>query len=215
MTHRRLGRISFDDALSMQERAIDEFRATGESLPLILSLEHDHVITCGRSTNRENLLFAEDEYRNRGIDLSYTDRGGDVTYHGPGQIVIYPILSLRSLNLRAGEYIRGLEECMIRTCSDWGVDAFRRDRYPGCWTEAGKIGAVGASIKSGGITKHGLSFNVSTDLSFFDLIVPCGITKHRMVRLTDLTDGPVDIEDVEMRLVEHLIDILGLRESDK
>jgi lipoyl(octanoyl) transferase len=208
--HRRLGRISFDDALAIQERIIDQFRATGKGLPVILSLEHEHVVTCGRSTDTSNLLLSWEEYQKRGIEVRFIDRGGDVTYHGPGQVVVYPLVSIRSLNLRAGEYIRCLEECMIRMCADWGVKSFRRERYPGCWTDEGKIGAVGASIKSGGITKHGLSFNVTTDLSFFDLIVPCGITKYRMVRLADLADRQVDIEDVEMRLVLHLANILGL-----
>lgn len=211
--HRRLGRISFDDALAIQEHTIDRFRESGTGLPLILSLEHEPVVTCGRSTNTSNLLLSWEEYQKRGIDVRFIDRGGDVTYHGPGQVVVYPLLSLRSLNLRAGEYIRCLEECMMRTCTDWGVKAFRHQRYPGCWTEAGKIGAVGASIKSGGITKHGLSFNVSTDLSYFDHIVPCGITKHKMVRLADLTDEKVDMGDVELRLVANLVDILGLEET--
>ena len=211
--HRRLGRISFDDALAIQERTIDKFHKSGTGLPLILSLEHEHVITCGRSTDTKNLLMSWEEYQKRGIDLRFIDRGGDVTYHGPGQVVVYPHVSLRSLGLRAGEYIRVLEECMIQTCADRGVKAFRRDRHPGCWTDAGKIGAVGASIKSGGITKHGLSFNVSTDLSFFDLIVPCGIINHRVVRLADLTDKQVDMGDVELRLVANLVNILGLPES--
>ena len=209
--HRPLGRISFDDALSLQERAIDDFRATGPGLPVVFSLEHSHVITCGRSTDMSNLLLSPDEYEKRGIDLRYIDRGGDVTYHGPGQVVLYPIILLREHNLRAGEYVRILEETMMRTCMDWGVRAHRRDGYPGCWTGEGKIGAVGTAVKSGGITKHGLSFNVSTDLDYFKLIVPCGIVGHKIVRLADLLDRPPSLRDVEMRLVGHFADLLGLK----
>ncbi len=212
--HQRLGRISFDAALKLQQEAIDRYRETGEGLPIIFSLEHEPVITCGRSTDRDNLLLSEEEYRERGIDLRTIDRGGDVTYHGPGQVVVYPILDLRRLGLRAGEYVSMLEEAMIRTCADYGVRAFRRKRYPGCWTEKGKIGAIGAAIKSGGITKHGLAFNVHTDLHMFRLIVPCGITDANVVRLADLNDKDVRPEDVEMLLVGHLAQLLGLQPSN-
>jgi len=208
--HLRLGRISFDDALRLQEEAIVNFRATGEGLPVIFSLEHEPVITCGRSTDPANLLLSPDQYQKRGIDLRHIDRGGDVTYHGPGQVVVYPILHLRRHGLRAGDFVRILEESMIRTCADWDVQAHRKPGYPGCWTQAGKIGAVGTAIKAGGITKHGLSFNVHTDLENFRLIVPCGIAGHSVVNLADLADRSVGQDEVETRLVGHLADLLGL-----
>lgn len=204
----RLGLISFDDALKLQEEAIAKYRETGEGLPLIFSLEHNPVITCGRSTDRSNLLLSEDEYRSRGIEVRKADRGGDVTYHGPGQVVVYPIVDLRSHGLRPGEYVRLLEEAMIRTCADYGVAAFRRPGFPGCWTKAGKIGATGTSVKSGGITKHGLAFNVRPDKSHFALIVPCGISKFPVARLDDLTGKTLDIAEVEERLVGHVVEQL-------
>ncbi len=210
VSHRKLGRISFDDALGLQEEAIDHYRETGEGLPVIFSLEHEPVITCGRTTDSKNLLLSEDEYQNRGIALRKIDRGGDVTFHGPGQVVVYPILDLRKHHLRVGEYIRLLEDAMIRTCRDWDIEAFRRDGFPGCWTEKGKIGAIGASVKSGGITKHGLSFNVSTDLDYFKLIVPCGIVDFPVVRLADLTDCRVSQDEAEQRIVERIAKLLGI-----
>ncbi len=206
---KKLGRISFDDALAIQEELIEAYRRTGDGLPVIFSLEHDPVITCGRSTQDSNLLLTGDEYEKEGIAVRRIDRGGDVTYHGPGQVVVYPIIALRSHGLRAGEYVHLLEEAMILTCADYGIDAFRRAGFPGCWTEHGKIGAVGTAIKAGGITKHGLSFNVSTSLDHFKLIVPCGITDFPVVRLVDLVENEPDFEIAENILVQHVIDLLS------
>jgi len=208
--HRPLGRISFDDALRFQEDAIQHYRSTGQGLPVIFSLEHDPVVTCGRSTDSKNLLLSEDEYRSRGIALRKIDRGGDVTFHGPGQVVVYPIVALRDHGLRAGDFVRILEDAMVQTCAEFGVQAYRRERWPGCWTDEGKIGATGAAVKAGGITKHGLAFNVSVDLGYFDLIVPCGISDHPVVRLVDLVDGPVDQKRVEMGIVRRIAEGLGI-----
>ncbi len=208
--HERCGRISFDDALVLQERAIETYRESGAGLPVIFSLEHDPVITCGRSTNSESLLLTPGEYNERGIDLRDIDRGGDVTFHGLGQVVAYPILALKELGLRAGEYIRLLENTMIVTCAEYGVQAYTRERYRGCWTDRGKIGAVGAAVKSGGITKHGLAFNVDVDLDFFNLIVPCGIGDNPVTRLVDLAENAVEFSEVEDSIVKNISRLLGL-----
>ena len=205
----KLGRISFDDALRIQEDAIVRYRRTGDGLPVVYSLEHDPVITCGRSTHDSNLLLSEAEYEKLGIQVRKIDRGGDVTYHGPGQVVVYPVVALRSHNLRVGEYVRLLEESMIRTCADYGIKAFRRTGFPGCWTDNGKIGAVGTAVKSGGITKHGLSFNVSTNLDHFKLIVPCGIADFPVVRLADLLETAPDVEAVAENIVSHILQKLS------
>jgi len=208
--HHDLGQISFDGALELQERAIEEYREKSTGLPVIFSLEHNPVITCGRSTETSNLLLTEDGYREHGIDVRVIDRGGDVTYHGPGQAVIYPIIALRQHKLRAGEYVALLEEAMIRTCSDYGVNAYRRVGFPGCWTDRGKIGAIGTAVKAGGITKHGLAFNVSTNLDHFNLIVPCGIMDKPVVRLNDLTDSPAETPEVAEKIVNYIADGLCL-----
>ena len=212
--HEKLGRISFDDALALQEKAIEDYRNNGEGLPVIFSLEHDPVITCGRSTSDENLLLTPEEYEERGIQVRKIDRGGDVTFHGPGQVVVYPILALRELNLRAGEYVRVLENSMIKTCSEYGVTAFVRTGYPGCWTEDGKIGAIGTAVKAGGLTKHGLAFNVDVDLSYFDLIIPCGITGGKVANLSNLTPDGIVFEDVETSIVRNICELTGLTLSD-
>jgi lipoyl(octanoyl) transferase len=206
----RLGHISYDNALKRQEETINRYRISGEGLPVIFSLEHSPVVTCGRSTNYSNLLLSEPEYSKLGIDLRKTDRGGDVTYHGPGQVVVYPIVDLRKLSLRPGEYVTLLENAMIATCHDYGVQACHRDGMHGCWTDAGKIGATGTAVKSGGITKHGIAFNVRPDLSHFSLIVPCGISKYPVARLDDLIEKPADLDEVETRLVDHIALLLRL-----
>jgi lipoate-protein ligase B len=211
MRHRRLGRISFDIALVLQERFITRYRETGEGLPIVFSLEHEPVITCGRSTNPSNLLLSAEEYERRGIAVRSIDRGGDVTYHGPGQVVVYPIIVLRRHGLRATEYIELLEEAMIRTCADFGVRAFRKPRYRGCWTDAGKIGAVGVAVKAGGITKHGIAFNVEPNIEHFKLIVPCGISDSPVVTLSGIKKGGISQDEVETRLVGHVARLLGLR----
>jgi len=208
--HLRLGQISFDDALSLQEEAIFRFRESGDGLPVIFSLEHKPVITCGRSTELSNLLLSSDEYKKRGVDVRTIDRGGDVTFHGPGQVVVYPIISLRKHNLRPGEYIRILEEAMIRTCAKFGVEAYRKERFPGCWTDKGKVGAIGTAVKSGGITKHGLALNVDTDLDYCDMIIPCGISDKDVVRLSDLTNAEINCEIVELEVVKNIAELLKI-----
>ena len=210
LPHRRLGRISFDDALSIQESYIDTWRANGSGLPVIFSLEHDPVITCGRTTNPSNLLLTRDEYEILGIQVREIDRGGDVTYHGPGQLVVYPLILLRRHDLRVTDYVRLLEEAMIRTCADWDIDAFRRPRHRGCWTESGKIGAIGIAVKAGGITKHGIAFNVDPNFEHFDLIVPCGIEDSPVVSLSNLMVATPDTAVVEKRLVQHIADLLEM-----
>ena len=219
MKHVRLGRIAFDDALKIQEAAIESYRKkksdTGtvadRDFPVIFTLEHEPVITCGRSTRTDNLLLTEDEYSRRGIDVRKIDRGGDVTWHGPGQVVVYPIVALREHGLRASEWVSLLEEAMILTCKKWGVGAFRRTGLRGCFTEKGKIGAVGTAVKAGGITKHGIAFNVCPDLENFSLIVPCGITGYPVTRLIDNVESAPGIEEVAGILVSHISNLLGFQ----
>jgi lipoate-protein ligase B len=208
--HHRLGRILFDDALAMQEKAIDEYRRTGSGLPVIFSLEHEPVITCGRSTSMENLLLSPEEYEDRGIQVRHIDRGGDVTFHGPGQVVVYPVVNLLEFNLRAGEYVRVLEKSMVQAGEKFGVKAFTKNKYPGCWTDKGKIGAIGVSVKAGGITKHGLAFNVDVDLEYFKLIIPCGISGYPVTRLCDLVSEKISFNDVETVIVGNISNLLGL-----
>ena len=198
---RRLGRVRYTDALDLQARLVRERRA-GAIPDTLLLLEHDPVFTLGRNARRENLLLSAEALRERGFDVFETGRGGDVTYHGPGQIVGYPILDLSPDRQDVHRYVRDLEEVMIRTCADYGVEAGRVAGLTGVWVGADKIGAIGVRI-SRWVTSHGFAYNVSTDLAAFDLIVPCGIRGRGVTSLALLLGREVPLAEVEDRLATH------------
>jgi lipoyl(octanoyl) transferase len=198
---RRLGRIGYAEGLDLQARLVEE-RQQQRSADTLLLLEHDPVVTLGRNARRENLLLSEEELRRRGIAVFETGRGGDVTYHGPGQVVGYPILDLAPDRRDVHRYVRDLEEVMIRTCADYGVVAGRVAGLTGTWVGAEKIGAIGVRIARW-VTSHGFAFNVSTDLSPFGLIVPCGIRERGVTSLARLLGRPVDLAEAMDRLAFH------------
>src|SRR5690606_27724096 len=132
-----------------------------------------------------NFLLPEDEIKRRGVEIHRTGRGGDVTFHGPGQLVSYPIIRLRDFGLGARAYVRALEETIIRTLADYGIEGGRRDGYPGVWTAGRKIASIGVAVR-GGVTMHGSALNVNTDLSYFSLIVPCGITDVTVTSMNEI-----------------------------
>jgi len=198
---RRLGRVRYTDALDLQARLVRERRA-GAIPDTLLLLEHDPVFTLGRNARRENLLLSAEALRERGFDVFETGRGGDVTYHGPGQVVGYPILDLSPDRQDVHRYVRDLEEVMIRTCADYGVEAGRVAGLTGVWVGADKIGAIGVRI-SRWVTSHGFAYNVSTDLAAFDLIVPCGIRGRGVTSLALLLGREVPLAEVEDRLATH------------
>jgi lipoyl(octanoyl) transferase len=172
---RELGRIGYGDALELQQELIAA-RKNGLISDYLLLLEHPHVITMGRNGHMENLLAGDEILSRAGISFFPTDRGGDVTYHGPGQLVGYPILDLREWKRDVGAYVRGIEETIIRTLADFGIEAGRIPKLTGVWVDGRKIAAIGVHL-SRWVTSHGFALNVSTDLSYFQYIVPCGLTK--------------------------------------
>ena len=184
-----LGRIDYASALDLQKKLVEARHAQRIGNTLLL-LEHPPVLTLGRNSNRDNVLASDELLARRGVQLHEINRGGDVTYHGPGQLVGYPIFDLRSFTLRLGavEYVRFLEEALIRACGDFGVPAQRIAGRTGVWTIAGgsipekKVAAIGVHIARG-ITSHGFALNVTTDLRDFDLIVPCGISDRTVTSL--------------------------------
>ena len=198
---RRLGRVRYTDALDLQARLVRERRA-GAIPDTLLLLEHDPVFTLGRNARRENLLLSAEALCERGFDVFETGRGGDVTYHGPGQVVGYPILDLSPDRQDVHRYVRDLEEVMIRTCADYGVEAGRVAGLTGVWVGADKIGAIGVRI-SRWVTSHGFAYNVSTDLAAFDLIVPCGIRGRGVTSLALLLGREAPLAEVEDRLATH------------
>jgi lipoyl(octanoyl) transferase len=196
----------------MQRALVEERRA--ERVPdLLLLLQHPAVITLGVKGDggRSNVVATPDRLSELGIAVEETGRGGDVTYHGPGQIVGYPILDLRPDRQDVHRYVRDLEDVMIRTCADYGLAAGRIPGLTGTWigwekTAAEKIGAVGVRI-SRWITSHGFAFNVSTRLDYFQLIVPCGIPDRGVTSLEKATGRTIPIEEVEERMIEHFASV--------
>ncbi len=211
-----LGLISYTDAYALQQR-LAAARKAGAMEDVLLLCEHPHVITLGRNAKRENLLVTENVLRQKGVELQATNRGGDITYHGPGQIVGYPILNLGAIQRDVGWYVRMLEEVMIRASGDFGVAAFRLKGKTGIWVQVGeppeareeKLGAIGVHI-SRWVTTHGFAYNVSTDLRFFDLIIPCGIADRKAISLEKLLLRNISADEVKPRLVQHFAQLFGL-----
>jgi len=192
----------------MQKALVEERRA-GRIGDLLLLLQHPPVITLGvRRSSRANVTASDGVLASRGIEVHDAGRGGDVTYHGPGQIVGYPILDLRPDRCDVHRYVRDLEDVMIRVCADYGVAAGRVDGMSGAWVGSEKIGAIGVRI-SRWITSHGFAFNVNTRLEDFQLIVPCGIADRGVTSLEKLTGHARSIEEVEDRIIRRFAEVFG------
>jgi lipoyl(octanoyl) transferase len=198
---RRLGRVRYADGLALQERLVEQ-RKAGAIPDTLLLLEHEPVFTLGRNARRDNVLWSPDVLKARGFELFETGRGGDVTYHGPGQLVAYPILDLAPDRKDVHRYVRDLEEAMIRLCADYGLAGGRVEGRTGCWLGDDKIGAIGVRV-SRWVTSHGLAFNVSADLGPFGLIVPCGIRDKGVTSLERRLGRRVALTEVMDRLVRH------------
>ena len=196
---RELGRLDYGRALDLQAELVSR-RKQGEIPDQLLLLEHPHVITLGRNGHMENLLATSEVLRSSGIAFHPTDRGGDITYHGPGQLVGYPILDLREWKRDVGAYVRSIEQVLIDLLADFRITAGRIPGCTGVWVDNAKIAAIGVHI-SRWVTSHGFALNVNTDLQYFQYIVPCGLTKPvtSMARL----GARASLEEVSRRLVEH------------
>jgi lipoyl(octanoyl) transferase len=199
--------VPYAEALELQARLVTG-RQQGHIADTLLLLEHDPVFTLGRNARAENVLHSQESLRARGFDLFETGRGGDVTYHGPGQVVGYPILDLSPDRCDVHRYVRDLEEVMIRACADHGVVAQRVPGMTGAWVGEEKIGAIGVRIARW-VTSHGFALNVATDLAPFDLIVPCGLRGRGVTSLERLLGRSVPLAEVEDRLATHLAAVLG------
>jgi lipoyl(octanoyl) transferase len=172
---RELGRVDYAGALAMQREAVAA-RKAGAAPDRLLLLEHPHSITLGRNGKMENILAGAEALESAGISFHPIDRGGDVTYHGPGQLVGYPILDLREWKRDVGAYVRALEQTLIDALADFGIEGYRVPKLTGVWTAHGKIAAIGVHL-SQWVTSHGFALNVSTNLDYFRYIVPCGLPK--------------------------------------
>jgi lipoyl(octanoyl) transferase len=206
------GSIGYAEAWALQKR-VAAARKAGAIEDVLLLCEHPHVITQGRNGKREHLLASEHVLRQKGVEFHTADRGGDITYHGPGQIVGYPILNLGAIRRDVVWYVRMLEEAMIRATAEFGVAAERVAGKTGIWVKNGnaeeKLAAIGVHI-SRWVTSHGFAYNVSTDLRYFDLIVPCGIAGCKATSLEKLLGDSVKRKDVAPQIAQHLGEVFGL-----
>lgn len=200
-----LGVVPYEDAFALQKRAV-ECLQTGEGDDVLYLLEHPHVITVGRNADGQAITADPAMLARRNVNVVETDRGGDVTYHGPGQLVGYPLLSLETGRQDIRRYVFDLEESLIRTLDDFGIAARRDQENRGVWTDSGKIASLGVRV-SRWVTSHGFALNVSTDLSYFGLMNPCGIAGCRMVSMAGLLKSAPSLADVGERVVHHMGDI--------
>jgi lipoate-protein ligase B len=195
----RPGTVPYERALELQRRIADDLRGGGDEA--LILLEHPPVYTLGVRGKIEHILASENALRARGADVVRTDRGGDVTFHGPGQIVGYPILDLRSRGIGPATYVRMLQRVLAEALARFGVEATCVEGRPGAWTRGGKIAAIGVRV-SRGITTHGFALNVNTDLSYFEHIIPCGLSDATVTSMERELSAPQDMYAVQDVIAE-------------
>jgi lipoyl(octanoyl) transferase len=206
---RRLGRVPYADGLALQRKLVEE-RQAGRIGDQLLLVEHPHVLTLGvrGDGGRSHILAPPDVLAERSVDVFETGRGGDITYHGPGQLVGYPILDLKPDRQDVHRYVRDLEEVLIRVAADYKIEAIRVPGLTGVWVGRSKLAAIGVRIARW-VTSHGFALNVTTDLDYFSLIVPCGVSDRGVTSLAALLGREVPREDVEDRVVRHFGDVFA------
>ncbi len=205
---RDLGLIPYAEALALQSDLVGR-RRNGDIPDQLLLLQHPHVITLGTASSRSHVLADESRRRELGIDLVDTGRGGDVTYHGPGQLVGYPILDLKPDRKDVHRYLRDLEAVLIRTLDEMGIRGEPVPDLTGVWVDGRKIAAIGVRVSSGWITSHGFALNVSNDLSFFETIVPCGIQDVSVTSVSQEVGRPIGVADLLGIVSEAFSEIFG------
>ena len=199
-----LGVVEYREAWELQRR-LHHQRVEGKIPDLLLLLEHPPTITIGRSGSLDNVLISSKQMAQAGLSLFFIDRGGDVTYHGSGQLVGYPILDLRDQGRDLHLYVRNLEEVMIRTLRDFSIEADWDESHPGVWVKGEEIGAIGLSVKKW-VSMHGFALNVNTDLDHFAFINPCGFSDKRATSMSKVIGGKISTEEVADHLKSHFCD---------
>jgi len=209
-----LGRVPYAECLETQERLVRR-RKAGEAPDTLLLVEHDPVYTLGRNADSAHVLATDAQRRARGVDVVETSRGGDVTYHGPGQLVGYPIIDLASRRTGVLWYVESLEDVLLRVLADFGITGCRRSENRGVWVGESKVAAIGVRITRG-VTMHGFALNVTTDLSYYDGIVPCGLADRGVQSMQGLNPA-VDAAEVRRAVVRRFAEVFAyetVREAD-
>jgi lipoyl(octanoyl) transferase len=209
--------MAYADAWRLQNQ-LSEARSAENGVDRLLLLEHPHTYTLGSSGHDDNVLMSPEERERRGVTLFRVDRGGDVTYHGPGQIVGYPILQLprdHNLRMNVSGYVRGLEKVIISVLAEYAIPAKSIPGLTGVWVERArseaKIAAIGVRINVKGVTKHGFALNVNTDLRYFEGIIPCGIRDKGVTSMAAMLGAAVDETDVQRKIISHFGTVFGYR----
>lgn len=208
-----LGFMDYKEAWDLQKETF-ELRVKDKIPDVLYLLEHPNTYTLGKTADHNNLVGSDEYLSSNKISVYDIDRGGDITYHGPGQIVGYPIINLNEWKKDTHKYLRALEETIIMTCAEYGITGGREPEYTGVWIEDRKIAAIGIKV-SRWITMHGFAFNVNTDLSFFSGIIPCGITDKDVTSIKKEIKGYIDINQVKLKLLAHFVEIFGYTNISK
>jgi lipoate-protein ligase B len=195
-----IDRIGYNEAFDLQKKLV-EARSRDEIKDAFILLQHNPVFTANREATFKNILAPDDVLAEQGIEVCKTDRGGDVTYHGPGQITGYIILDLKRHGKDLHAYIRNVEQLLIDTLAEYGIDSGRDPRHPGVWVGREKIAAIGIAVKKGWITMHGFALNVHPNMQHYKMIIACGIVDKGVTCMQAVLGREVDIEDVKQRLV--------------
>jgi len=203
-----LGLIGYRDAYQLQKKLLQE-RLDGQISDTLLLLEHPPTITVGKSGKLENILASQVKLAREGVSLVFTDRGGDVTFHGPGQLVGYPVMDLKERNRNSRRYLHNLEETLIRTLADFNIESHRDKGHPGVWVGDDELAAIGLRLKQW-ITMHGFALNINTDLSLFSLINPCGFTNRKATSMASILGKEVPVDAVIERVLVHFSNVFGV-----
>ncbi len=202
-----LGLIDYKEAWDLQKEIV-ELRHKNKVQDILFLLEHPHTYTLGKVADKKNLVSSEEYLNKNNISVYDIDRGGDITYHGPGQIVGYPIIDLNEWQKDTHKYLRSLEEVIIRTCGSYSITGFRDPKYTGVWIENRKIAAIGIKVTRW-ITMHGFAFNINTDLSLFSGIIPCGIIDKEVTSLQKEVGREIGLAEVKSLLVKNFKEVFG------
>lgn len=207
-----LGLIDYKDAWDLQ-KSIHQLRVENKIDDVLFLLEHPHTYTLGKTADKKNLVGDEKYLRENNISVYDIDRGGDITYHGPGQIVGYPIINLTKWKQDTHKYLRAIEEVIINVCNEYGLNASRIDYLTGVWIDDRKICAIGIKV-SRWITMHGFAFNVNTDLKLFDGIIPCGITDKDVTSLNRELKKDIPLNEVKEKIMHHFMNEFGYNQIE-
>ncbi|MCK5125828.1 MAG: lipoyl(octanoyl) transferase LipB [candidate division Zixibacteria bacterium] len=205
-----LGQIKYQQAWEIQKKLV-KLRYELKIPDCLIVCEHDPVITMGRGTDKNNLLVSKEALQEKGIDLCEVERGGDITFHGPGQIILYPIVDLKNREKDSHKYLRDLESVAIKALDKLGMKAEIKKGLTGIWVNDQKIGAIGVAL-SRWVTYHGMALNVNTDLDHYRLIIPCGITEYPVGSVSEILSKTINIDNIKELLVENFVRYFGYDE---